>query len=419
MLEEILSRKNMTLAYKQVITNKGCAGVDGVGVTHLKSLLDTNWIRIKAELLEGSYQPQPVKQVDIPKPFGGERHLGIPTVMDRLIQQAISQELSKHYDRGFSRNSYGFRPGKSCHQALRQAQQYLNEGYRYIVDLDLEKFFDKVNHDYLMHLLSQKIQDKKLLQLIRKYLQSGVMHGGVVRPKREGTPQGGPLSPLLSNILLDKLDKELENRGHKFVRYADDCSIYVKSQRAAERVLQRITKFIEEQLKLKVNQTKSGIRRPSEMQLLGHSFYQDEEGYQPRIASKSYEHFKRKVKQLTKKTQPLSIKERLKGLNALTLGWVNYFKLAKARMKLQILDGWIRRRLRYCIWQQWSRIRTRYRALVRLGASHYNAIRWAKTRNGGWRIANSPILKRTITNARLKTAGYISLTELYSRELSA
>ena len=419
MLEEILSHKNMTLAYKRVVTNKGCSGVDGVGVTQLECLLHTNWITIKASILEGSYQPEPVKQVDIPKPGGGKRHLGIPTVMDRLIQQAISQELSKHYDRGFSRNSYGFRPGKSCHQALRQAQQYLNEGYSYVVDLDLEKFFDKVNHDYLMHLLSQKIQDKMLLKLIRKYLQSGVMHGGVVSPKREGTPQGGPLSPLLSNILLDKLDKELEKRGHKFVRYADDCSLYLKSQRAAERVLQSITRFIEEQLKLKVNQTKSGIRRPIEMELLGYSFYQDEEGYQLRIASKSYERFKRKVKHLTKKTQPMSMKERLKGLKALTRGWVNYFKLAKARVKLQLLDGWIRRRLRYCIWQQWSRIRARYRSLVRLGASHYNAIRWAKTRNGGWRIANSPILKRTFTNARLEKAGYISLTELYSKKLTA
>lgn len=419
MLEEILSRENMTLAYRRVVTNKGCAGVDGLGVTQLKGLLSTNWRTIKAELLEGIYKPHPVKQVEIPKAGGGKRQLGIPTVTDRLIQQAISQELSKHYDSGFSRNSYGFRPGKSSHQAIKQAQQYLNEGYTYIVDLDLEKFFDKVNHDYLMHLLSQKIQDKRVLKLIRKYLQSRVMQGGLLHLKREGTPQGGPLSPLLSNILLDKLDKELEHRGHNFVRYADDCSIYLKSQKASERVLQSITRFIEEKLKLKVNQTKSGIRRPIEMQLLGYSFYYDQEGYQLRIAPKSYERFKGKVKQLTKKTQPLSTRKRLEGLNALTTGWVNYFKLAKAKGKLRSLDSWIRRRLRYCIWHQWSRIRTRYRALVRLGASHYNAIRWAKTRKGGWRIANSLILKRTLTNAWLKTTGYISLIELYSRKLYA
>lgn len=415
MLEEILSRENMTLAYRRVVTNKGCAGVDGLGVTQLKDLLHTNWSTIKASILEGSYQPHPVKQVDMPKPAGGKRQLGIPTVLDRLIQQAISQELSKHYDRGFSRHSYGFRPGKSCHQALRQVQQYLNEGYSYVVDLDLEKFFDKFNHDYLMHLLSQKIQDKKLLKLIRKYLQSGVMHGGVVSPTREGTPQGCPLSPLLSNILLDKLDKELEKRGHKFVRYADDCSIYVKSRRASERVLQSITRFIEEELK--VNQTKSGIPRPSEMELLGYSFYQDEEGYQMQIASKSYKRFKGKVKRLTNKRQPLSMKDRLKGLNALTIGWYNYFKLDKTRWKLESLDRWIRRRLRCCIWYRWRRIRTRYRALVRLGASRYNAARWARTRKGGWRVSNSQVLKMTITNARLKAEGYISLTELRSKKL--
>lgn len=238
-------------------------------------------------------------------------------------------------------------------------------------------------------------------------------------PKREGTPQGGPLSPLLSNILLDKLDKELENRGHNFVRYADDCSIYLKSQKAAERVLQSITRFIEERLKLKVNQTKSGIRRPSEMQLLGYSFYQDEEGYQMQIALKSYKRFKRKVKQLTNKRQPLSTNDRLKGLKTLTIGWLNYFKLDKTRWKLESLDRWIRRRLRCCIWYRWRRIRTRYRALVGLGASRYNAARWARTRKGGWRVSNSQVLKMTITNAWLKAEGYISLIELYSRKLSA
>lgn len=415
MLEEILDRENMILAYKRVVSNKGSAGVDKIEVQSLKSSMDKSWVFIKAEILEGSYRPQPVKRVEIPKASGGIRQLGVPTTSDRLIQQAISQVLNKHYDPSFSRFSYGFRQGKNAHQAIKQAQVHLNEGYSHIVDLDLEKFFDTVNHDYLMHLLSQEVRDKRVLKLIRSYLQSGVMQSGVISPSRKGTPQGGPLSPLLSNILLDKLDKELERRGHRFVRYADDCSIYVKSHRAAARVLQSITTFIEQELKLKVNQTKSGIRRPNGMKLLGYSFYNGKGGYRLRIAPQGYQRFKRKVKILTNKTWSISMGDRLSRLTAVCRGWVNYFKLADAKSHLQRLDEWIRSRLRYCIWKQWKRVRTRVKALVRLGAGRRNAYIWANTRKGGWHTAHSYVLKGTVTNARLKQRGYISLMAMYSK----
>ena len=378
----------MTLAYKRVVSNKGSSGVDGVEVKSLKQLMNTSWVFIKAEILEGIYKPQAVKRVFIPKPSGGVRQLGVPTTSDRLIQQAIGQVLSKHYDASFSKHSYGFRQGKNAHQAVKQAQVYLNERNTYIVDLDLEKFFDMVNLDYLMHILSQEVPDKRVLKLIRKYLQSEVMQSGILIPSRKGTPQGGPLSPLLSNILLDKLDKEQERRGHKFVRYADDFSIYVSSHRAAERILSSITKFIEKELKLKVNQSKSGISRPNEMKLLGYSFYRGKGGYRLRVAPQSYDRFKRKVKLLTKKTWSISMAERLSRLNTVSRGWVNYFKFADAKSHLQRIDEWIRSRLRYCIWKQWKRIRTKFKALVRLGAGRHNAYIWANTRKGGWHTAH-------------------------------
>ena len=418
MLEEILSRENMTRAYKRVLSNKGSAGVDGVEVKSLKGLMNESWVFIKAELLEGVYKPLPVKRVEIPKASGGTRQLGVPTTTDRLIQQGIAQVLSKHYDLTFCETSYGFRPGKNAHQAIKRAQSYLSEGYTSIVDLDLEKFFDKVNHDYLMYLLSRKIGDKRVLKLIRKYLESGVMHGGVFTPSNAGTPQGGPLSPLLSNILLDELDKELERRGHRYVRYADDCSIYVRSPRAAARVLQSITLFIEQELKLKVNKAKSGIRRPTEMTLLGYSFYAAKGGYGLRIAPGSYDRFKRKVKILTRKTWSLSTEERLVRLNAFCRGWFNYFKLADAKKSFRQLDEWIRSRLRYCIWHQWKHIRTKLNALVSMGIPKAKAYQWANTRKGGWRVCHSFILTRAITIDRLHNFGYISLSQLYSLRLS-
>lgn len=414
MLEQILSQGNMERAFKRVTANKGAAGVDGVDTTELGEVLAEQWPRIKTQILEGSYTPQPVRRVEIDKPGGGVRPLGIPTTTDRLIQQAIGQVLSPIYEPVFSEYSYGFRSGRSAHDGIEQALSYINQGYDWVVDMDLKSFFDKVNHDYLMHLVSQRINDKPLLKLIRRYLQSGVMEGGVVSPTRQGTPQGGPLSPLLSNILLDELDKELERRGHRFVRYADDCSIYVGSRRAGERVLASLTRFIEEELHLKVNHRKSGVRKASEMKLLGYSFYRSKKGWRLRVASKSLFRLKAKLREVTRKTWPVSMDKRLERLTEVSRGWVNYFKFADARSHLRRMDQWVRSRLRYCIWTQWKRVRTRYKALRKLGASHRNAYIWANTRKGGWHTAHSYVLTGTITNARLRQKGYTSLVELYS-----
>lgn len=414
MLQQILSRDNMERAYKRVTSNKGAAGVDGVETTQLREVLNEQWPRIKTEIEEGRYKPQPVRRVEIDKPGGGTRPLGIPTTTDRLIQQAIQQVLGAVYEPDFSPHSYGFRPGKSAHDGVRQALSYINEGYTWVVDMDLKRFFDKVNHDYLMHLVSQRIFDKPLLKLIRRYLQAGVMCGGVVSPNRQGTPQGGPLSPLLSNILLDVLDKELESRGHRFVRYADDFSIYVGSRRAGRRVLASITRFIEEELKLEVNQRKSGVRKARHMELLGYSFYRGQGGYRLRIPAESLNRLKGKLREITRKTWSVSMSKRLKRLTAVCRGWVAYFQLADARTHLKQIDQWVRSRLRYCIWTQWKRVRTRYKALRKLGASHRNAYIWANTRKSGWHTAHSYVLTGTITNARLRKKGYNSLLDFYS-----
>lgn len=413
LLDSIVSKGNMERAYKRVVANNGAPGVDQVETTDLREVLAERWPIIKAEILNGTYKPQPVRRVEIDKPGGGVRQLGIPTTTDRLIQQAIAQVIGPMYEPVFSPHSYGFRPGRSAHEAVEQALSYINEGYDWVVDIDLKSFFDKVNHDYLMHLVSQRIGDKPLLKLIRRYLQAGVMEGGVVSPSRQGTPQGGPLSPLLSNILLDELDKELEDRGHRFVRYADDCSIYVGSRRAGERVLASISRFIEEELKLQVNWDKSGVWKATRMTLLGYSFYRGSDGYRLRVGSKSLLRFKDALREITKKTWSVSMSHRLKRLIQLCRGWMNYFKLADARTHLKQLDGWVRSRLRYCIWTQWKRVRTRYKALRKLGASHRKAYMWANTRKGGWHIAHSYVLKSTITNARLQKKGYIPLLELY------
>lgn len=414
MLKQILSRDNMTTAYKRVVANKGAGGVDAVTTEQLRAVLAEQWPLIKAQIMEGSYRPQPVRRVEIPKPKGGTRLLGVPTATDRLIQQGVQQVLSIYYEPGFSEHSYGFRPGKSAHGAIAQAQSYLNEGYRYVVDIDLEKFFDTVNHDYLMNLLSERIADKPLLKLIRRYLQAGIMEGGVVRPNREGTPQGGPLSPLLSNILLDNLDKELERRGHRFVRYADDCSIYVASPRAGQRVLQSVTRFIEKKLKLKVNREKSAVRGAHRMSLLGYSFYRGKGGYRLRIAPDSYARLKGKLRKLTNKNWPVPMAERLQRITILCRGWLGYFKLADARSHLTRIDEWLRRRLRLCIWTRWKRVRTRFKALVKLGVERRNAYIWANTRKGGWHTTQSYVLTGTITNARLRRKGYMSLVQMYS-----
>jgi group II intron reverse transcriptase/maturase len=415
LLERILSRENMTRAFKRVKSNKGSPGIDGMHVDELQPFLNDGWSLVKADLLDGSYRPQAVKRVEIPKPNGGKRLLGIPTVLDRLIQQAIAQELTMLYDDGFSESSFGFRPGRKAHDAVRKAQDYLNSGKKWVVDLDLEKFFDRVNHDILMSFLSERINDKRVLRLIGRYLRSGVMAGGVVSVNREGTPQGGPLSPILSNILLDELDKELEKRGHSFVRYADDCSIYVKSRRAGERIQRSISRWLCQHLRLKVNESKSGVRTVRNLTLLGFGFYWSGSGVQLRIGPKSYARFKEKVRWLTRRNWPLSIGERLSRLRSYLRGWLHYFAPAKAKDRLRVLDAWIRARIRMCLWKQWKVPQARIRNLVQLGIPRWQAYQWGHTRRGYWRTAHSPILTRSLTTGKLQEMGYYCLSAEYDR----
>ncbi|MEG6570562.1 group II intron reverse transcriptase/maturase, partial [Thermoanaerobacterium thermosaccharolyticum] len=356
---------------------------------------------------------QPVLRVEIPKPDGGTRLLGIPTVLDRLIQQAIAQILSGIYDHIFSENSYGFRPRRSAKDAVIAAEIYINEGCTWVVDIDLEKFFDRVNHDILMSKLEKRIGDKRVLKLIRRYLESGVMINGIKVATGEGTPQGGPLSPLLANIMLDELDKELERRGHKFCRYADDCNIYVKSRSAGNRVMKSIKKFIETKLKLKVNEAKSAVDRPWKRKFLGFSFYIKENKVRIRIHEKSIKRFKEKVREITNRNKGISMEYRIRRLNQITTGWVNYFGLADAKGIMRALDEWIRRRLRACIWKQWKKIKTKYDNLVRLGLEKQKAWEYANTRKGYWRISNSQILNMTLTNKYFEDIGYKSLSKRY------
>lgn len=413
-LEAILTRANVGLAYYKVVSNKGAPGIDDMKVEELGDYLKSNWQSLRELIKSGQYRPKAVRRVSIPKPDGGERHLGIPTALDRMIQQAISQQLMLYYDPTFSEHSYGFRPGRSAHQALDAALSHLNNGYEYVVEVDLEKFFDRVNHDRLMQRLSESITDKELLRLIRRYLQSGVMINGILNRTEEGTPQGGNLSPLLSNIVLDELDKELENRGHKFVRYADDIGIYVKSRKAGERVLSSITTWIEKKLKLRVNRDKSGVKHYKESGLLGFGFHRYKEKIEARISGKSYQRFKAKLKRLTKKTWSISMDERLIRINQLTQGWLFYFGKANGKWRLQRLDHWLGRRLRACIWKQWKLPKTRYRNLMKLGVNADLAYAWANTRKGCWRVAGGQAMGIAVTNARLKKKGYKSLLESYT-----
>ena len=415
LLERIVEKRNIFEAYKKVVANKGSHGIDGMRVDELLPYLQGNYETLKADLLSGKYKPQPVRRVEIPKPNGGVRLLGIPTVVDRLIQQAINQVINPIFDREFSNSSYGFRPGRSCHMALIQAQKHINEGYRYVVDMDLEKFFDNVNHDLLMHLVSKKIEDKRVLKLIRRYLNSGIMVKGMLVKSEDGAPQGGPLSPLLSNILLDELDKELERRGHRFCRYADDCNVYVKSKRAGERVLKNITKFLEQKLKLKVNAEKSAVSLPTKRKFLGYSFYYGKGGIRFRVHDKSYERLKEKIKGITNRNVSMNFNHRIKKLNEIIIGWVNYFKLADMKRKLEDLDQWIRRRLRACVWKTWKKTKTRFQNLMKLGIPRNKAWEFANTRKGYWRISNSPILSKTITNQRLINHGFKSLSSQYEK----
>jgi RNA-directed DNA polymerase len=413
MLEEILDIRNIEEALKQVTANKGAGGIDGMQTDELRDYLNVHWQVLKVSVLEGNYKPQPVRKVEIPKPQGGTRMLGIPTVIDRLFQQAIAQWLSTKYEGEFSNYSYGFREGRSAHQAVLQAQEYVNEGYEWVIELDLEKFFDKVHHDRLMSTLAKKLTDKRILKLIRSYLTSGIMEGGVCSPRTEGSPQGSPLSPLLSNIVLDELDKELLARGHRFVRYADDCSIYVKSEKSAQRVMESITEYIEKKLKLKVNRTKSKVSRPQESMLLGFSFYRDKEGWQVRIAPKSLERIKKKIKEKTKRNDPAPAKEKIKKMEALIRGWVNYFAIAKGKKKMQELDELVRTRLRIGIWKQWKKPKTKRIHLIKLGIGKQKAYEWSNSRKGYCRIAHSPILCLALNNKYFTRLKYIGFTNYY------
>ena len=415
LLEKIVDKRNFFDAYKRVVANKGSHGIDGMSVDELLPYLKENYSTLVANLLEGKYDPQPVRRTELPKPNGGIRLLGIPTVIDRTIQQAINQVINPIFDKGFSNSSFGFRPKRSAHMALKQAQGYVNEGYIYVVDMDLEKFFDNVNHDILMHLVSRKIKDKRVLKLIRKYLESGIILKGMLVKSEDGASQGGPLSPLLSNILLDELDKELESRGHKFCRYADDCNIYVKSIRSGERVLDSITKFLDNKLKLKVNTEKSAVSSPTKRKFLGYSFYYGKGGIRFRVHKKSYARLKEKIRNITNRNVSMNFDYRLKKLNQITTGWVNYFKLADMKTKLQELDGWIRRRLRACVWKTWKLVRTKFNNLMKLGIPRQKAYEYANTRKGNWRISVSPILSKTITNQRLINHGFKGLSSQYNK----
>lgn len=413
MLEKVLLKANLLKALKQVESKKGSGGIDGMQSDELRPYLVTSWAFLKADIFNGSYKPAAVKKVEIPKPSGGTRILGVPTVLDRFIQQAISQYLVYIYDSSFSDRSYGFRPKRSAHQAVGQAQKYLNAGYDKVIEIDLEKFFDIVNHDRLMSILSRRITDKRLLNLIDRYLRSGIMSDGKIEPRRRGTPQGSPLSPVLSNIILDELDKELERRGHKFVRYADDLSIYVRSHRAAERVSRSIRNFIEKKMKLKVNKAKSRISTPWESNILGFSFYFNAKGWQIRIGAKSYQSFKSRLKRLTSRNWSISMADRLRRLREFARGWVGYFRIARCRSRLRKIDGWVRFRLRMCIWKSWKKVKTRISNLKKLGMKKYFAYIYGNTRKSYCRTAHSYILTRTLTNEYFTKQGYADLESIY------
>lgn len=382
-MEAVLERENLKKALAQVKRNKGAAGVDGMTVGELPAYLKEHWLTIRAQLLDGTYKPQPVRRVEIPKASGGLRPLGIPTVLDRFIQQAVMQVLQVDWDGTFSETSFGFRPKHSAHQAVEQAQAYIASGYAVVVDIDLEKFFDRVNHDILMGLVAKRVADKRVLKLIRAFLNAGVLEGGLVSPTEEGTPQGGPLSPLLSNLMLDVLDKELEKRGHRVVRYADDCNIYVRSQRAGERGMAGLERFLEKRLKLKVNKAKSAVAKPSVRKFLGFSFsFTSEPLPRRRIAPQAVPRFKAKVRELTRRTGGQSLAKIVKELSVYLIGWRGYFGFCQTPSVLRALDEWIRRRLRAIAWKQWKRGPVRFAELRRRGVGRVLAAKTASSPRG-------------------------------------
>jgi RNA-directed DNA polymerase len=390
LMERVVSRNNLFKAYHRVKRNKGCAGIDGKTIDDLPTLLKQHWPSIKAQLLQGHYQPQAVKRVIIPKADGGQRPLGIPTVVDRLIQQALLQVLQPQWDRSFSHCSYGFRPNRSAHQAIAQSQDYINDGYKWVVDMDIEKFFDRVNHDKLMHKVKQRIKDKRVLKLINRYLKSGIVLDAQWEPSLEGTPQGGPLSPLLANLMLDDLDKELERRGHNFVRYADDCNIYVRSRRAGQRVLDSLTRYLSRHLKLTVNARKSAVDRPWKRSFLGFTFTRNGKAKRRKVSEGSLKRFKQTIKKLTRRTRGRTIYHIIADLRNYIRGWKCFFGYSEVPRPLKDVEKWVRRKLRCYLWKQWGR--SGYRQLRQRGVKRRLAWNTAKSAHGPWRLSQSPAL---------------------------
>ena len=413
LMEEILSRDNMTLAYKKVKANKGASGVDGISTDEIQEYLKENWPSIKERIQKRKYKPQPVLRVEIPKPRGGVRKLGIPSVVDRIIEQAIVQVITPIVEPYFSDYSYGFRPGRRAQQAVIKLLEYLNDGYTYIVDIDLEKFFDNVPQDKLMTLVGKIIGDPDTESLISKYLKAGVMVKGKYEATNVGTPQGGNLSPILSNIMLNELDRELEARGLNFVRYADDCVIAVGSSAAANRVMHTITKWIERKLRLKVNMTKTRVTKPSQLKYLGFGFVKMGDKWEARPHQDSVKNFERKLEKLTKRSWSISMDERIKRLNWVIRGWINYYRIGKMKSNLTRIDGRLRTRMRIVIWKQWKRVRTRYAMLKKLGIIDWVAREGANIRKGYWRCARNPIIAKAISAERLKKAGYFDSLDYY------
>jgi len=415
LLEQLVSRRNLNEAYKKVKQKGGAAGVDGMTVDEAAPYLKEHRGEIIGRITKGKYKPQPVRRVEIPKPDGGVRLLGVPTVVDRIIQQAIVQVLTPIFEPTFSDNSYGFRPKRSAHMAIMKAKEYYEDGYRYVVDIDLAKYFDTVNHDILMDMVMTEIKERPIIRLIRAFLKSGVMEDGIVSPTDEGTPQGGNLSPLLSNIYLTRFDKMLEERGHKFVRYADDCNIYLKSKRAAERVMENCVEFLEgRKMKLKVNRDKSSVGSPTKLKFLGFRLYTRSNGTKGvSVHPKSVKRFKGKVKEITKRNRGKSFDKIVAELKKFTDGWIQYFGIADMKTLVDELNQWVRRRLRMYIWKQWKKNTARFKNLMKLGVAKRKAWEWANTRKSYWHTANSWILATTITNERLELRGYADIYKKY------
>jgi group II intron reverse transcriptase/maturase len=420
MIEQVLNRRNIMQAYRQVVSNKGSAGVDGMSVKELYAHLTNNREQIESDIRTGKYLPQAIKGVEIPKSNGKVRLLGVPTVTDRLLQQAVGQVLAIKFEMVFEDYSYGFRPNRNAQQAVLKAQEYINSGYHHIVDIDLKSFFDEVDHCILLQLLYRKVKCPLTLRLIRKWMRAPILINGKLTKRRKGVPQGSPLSPLLSNIMLNELDKELEKQGLRYVRYADDFSIYTKSNTAARKIGNSIFLFLKDKLKLPINREKSGIRKPVDFKVLGYGFVPsyrkgDIGKYQLVANEKSWKSLKEKLKTITRKTTPMSFDERIQKIREVSQGWLNYFRLASSYDKLKVLDRWLRNRLRYCIWHHWKKPERKRKNLIQLGVDPVHAYQWSRTRMGGWATAQSPILLTTITLERLRKRGYQAMLVYYKK----